>query len=576
MRSIPAAILAVLLAVPAVPFAAPSPVGPQSSRPLASRARAPRPGVVLVAMPPGGALAARAGGEPLARDAALAATLERFGLSRIERLGRGVARSSRPEYFALHSDAPGFDPRAAAAALRALPGVVAAAPDLSLSPHLVPNDPYLATQWHLGTSVAAVRARQGWDHETGSAGVPIGVLDTGVDIAHPDLASKLWVNAGEVPGNSLDDDGNGYVDDVHGWDFGDGDADPSPTPMFDPVVGIDIGWHGTFVAGLAAAASNNASGITGVAWGCPVMPLKVADVTGDMPLSAVVEAVAYAMDNGAAVLNMSVGSPDTSAEAFFQPLMTAAFDGGVVCVASAGNDGTDERNFPAACESVLAVAATNSANNRADWSNWGDWVDVAAPGEMVWSSISRNYEYDEFSLIFFEVLWYYDGVNPYMYNDGTSFSAPIVAGAAALVRSKFPALGPLQVQRQIVLNGDARVYDNPIGLRLNIERALTNPLDVAPAGLPVALAFAPPSPNPAQGPVRFAFTLPAAARARLEVVDAQGRLAGVVLDRDLGAGAQSAAWDGSGRDGRPVPAGLYFAVLRAGAASAVRRVAIVR
>lgn len=576
MRSIPSAVLAFLLAVPAVSFAAPAPAPANTPRPLTTHARPPRPGVVLVAMRPGGALAARAGGAPLARDAALASTLERLGLTRIERLGRGVARRPRPEYFALRSDAPGFDPRAAAAALRAHPDVLAAAPDLSLSPHLVPNDPYLSTQWHLGTSVAAVRARQGWDHETGSAGVPIGVIDTGVDIAHPDLASKIWVNAGEVPGNSLDDDGNGYVDDVHGWDFGDDDADPSPTPIFDPVVGIDIGWHGTFVAGLAAAASNNADGIAGVAWGCPVMPLKIADAAGDMPLSAVVEAVGYALDNGAAVLSMSIGSPEPDAEAFFQPLMTAAFDDGVVCVASAGNDGTDERNFPAACESVLAVAATNSANNRADWSNWGDWVDIAAPGEMVWSSIARNYLYDEFSLVFFEVLWFYDDVNPYMFNDGTSFSTPIVAGAAALVRSKFPGLGPLQVQRQIVLNGDARAYDNPIGPRLNIERALSNPLDVPPAGVPAALAFAPPSPNPAQGAVRFAFALPAAAHARLEVVDAQGRIAGVVLEGDLAAGAQSAVWDGRGRDGRPVAAGLYFAVLRAGAASAVRRVAIVR
>ena len=568
--SLVVATLSLLLFAPAPAAGAPH------SGPLASRARPPRPGVVLVALRPGTTLEPAAGGALRASQPALAATLERFGLARPERLSRGVPRIPRPEYLALRSDAPDFDPYAAAAALRAQPGVLAAAPDLLLSLHLVPNDPYLATQWHLGTSVAAVRARPGWDIETGSANVPIGIVDTGVDVGHPDLAAKIWHNPGEIPANGLDDDGNGYVDDVTGWDFGDGDADPSPEPMFDPVVGIDVGWHGTFVAGLAAAATNNAGGIAGVAWGCPVMPLKVADAAGDLPLSAVTEAVGYAIDNGASVLNFSLGTSDTLALPFFQPLVTAAFDAGIVCVASAGNDGTDQMNFPAACDSVLSVAATNSSNNRADFSNWGGRVDIAAPGESVWSSIARNYPYDDFSLIFFEVLWYYDDVNPYMYNDGTSFSSPIVAGAAALVRSHFPALGPWQVQRQLALNGDARAYDNPIGPRLNIERALANPLDATPAAPPAALAFAPPAPNPAAGAVRFAFTLPRATRASLAIVDAQGRLVREALDRDLGAGAQAAAWDGRDRAGRPVAAGLYFAVLRAGAARAVRRVAIVR
>jgi subtilisin family serine protease len=569
MRTLSSAMLALTL------FAHAAAAGP-APHPLTSHARPPRPGVVLVAMQPGHTLEAGADGSVRARDAALAATLQRFALANPARLSRGVPRTPRPEFYVLRSDAADFDPYAAAAALRALPGVVAAAPDLRMSLHLVPNDPYLSDQWYLGTSVAAMRVRQAWDITTGSPGVAIGILDTGVDVGHEDFAGKLWQNPGEIPGNSIDDDLNGYVDDVNGWDFGNDDPDPSPNPVFDLSTGIDVGWHGTYVAGLAAAASNNGIGIAGVAWGCRVMALKVADSAGDMPLSAVTAAILYAIDNGAGVLNMSLGSPEPDAEGFFQPLMALAFDGNVVTVSSAGNDGTDERNFPAACDSVLSVGATNSSNNRASFSNWGEWVDIAAPGEQIWSSIARNYEYDEFSQIFFEVLWYWDTINPYMYGDGTSASSPLVAGAAALVRSRFPSLTAAQVAKQLVLAGDARAYDNPIGPRMNIERALQAPLEAAPAALPAALAFAPPSPNPAAGRVRFAFTLPAAAHARLEVVDAQGRLVDVVTDRDYGAGSQSAAWDGRDGDGRPVAAGLYFAVLRMGSARAIRRLAVVR
>ncbi|MCC6350365.1 MAG: S8 family serine peptidase [Candidatus Eisenbacteria bacterium] len=570
MRPLPFAAPALLL----LSLAAQALAAPPSS-PLHSHARPPRHGVVLVALRAGTTLEDAPGGALRVREPALAAALGRFGLAHARRLVRGGSGAGRPEYFSLRSDAADFDPRAAAAALRAQPGVLAAAPDLNLSLHLVPNDPHLPTQWHLGTSVAAVRARPAWDLETGSPNVPIGIVDTGVDVAHPDLAAKIWHNLGEIPANGLDDDGNGYVDDVTGWDFGDGDADPSPTPMIDPVAGVDVGWHGTFVAGLAAAATNNGDGIAGVAWGCPVMPLKVADAAGDIPLSAVTEAVGYAIDNGASVLNFSLGTSDTTALAFFQPLMTAAFDAGIVCVASAGNDGVDTRSFPAACDSVLSVAATNSANNRADWSNWGDWVDIAAPGESVWSSIARNYVYDDVSQIFFEILWYWDTINPYMYNDGTSFSSPIVAGAAALVRSRFPALGPWQVQRQLVLNGDARTYDNPIGPRLNIEHALQAPLDAASAAS-AALAFSPPWPNPAAGTVRLAFTLPRAGRATLRVLDAQGRLVRTLLDGTLPAGAHAVTWDARDERGMAASPGLYFARIESAGVAGTRRIARVR
>ena len=206
MRSVRAVVLVLLLAAPVSVQAASPSITNAGPHALTAVAQAPRRGVVLVALRPGSSLATLSSRSSDPRGATLAATLERLRLVQVEPLSRGIARVSRPEYFSLRSDAPDFDPYAAAAAMRALPEVLAAVPDLRLNLHLVPNDPYLASQWHLGTSAAAVRARPGWDLQTGSPGVAIGILDTGVDVGHPDLAAKIWQNSGEIPGNSLDDD----------------------------------------------------------------------------------------------------------------------------------------------------------------------------------------------------------------------------------------------------------------------------------------------------------------------------------------------------------------------------------
>lgn len=545
--------------------------------PLAPAVPAPKPGTVLVALAPGAAFVPAPGGALRARDAALADALGRFALSGATRLDRSPARADRPAFYALRSDAPGFDPYAAAAALRGEPGVLAASPDVALQLHVVPDDPWYPLQWHLGSSAAAVRAPLAWERSTGSANVVIAILDTGVDLTHADLAYKIWRNTGEVPLNGLDDDGDGWVDDVNGWDFGDLDPDPNPDPVYDAVTGVDVGWHGTFVAGLAAASTNNGTGVAGVAWGCRVMPLKVTDVDGTIWLDAIVAGFDYALAGGAKVINVSMGATDPAAADFFQALADEAAAGGAVVVASAGNAGTDTPTYPAACAGVLAVAATNASNNRASFSNWGPWVDLAAPGEGVWSCIARNYAYDAWSLYCFAQYWGFDGAHAYLWNDGTSFAAPIVSGAAALVWSRFPQLTAAQVAQQLVVDGDARAYDNAIGPRLNLDRALAYPLDVPPvAAAPAGLAFAPPSPNPASGAVRLAFTLPRGEHVALAIVDTQGRHVRTVLDVDAGAGPQSTAWDLMGGDGRPVPPGLYFAVLRAGGECATRRLSVVR
>lgn len=543
--------------------------------------RAPyAPGEVLVLAPKGGALRAQPAGALAAGDARLTATLADFGIDRIEPLGAEApeapqAPQATRSYVALRltSTRADFDPYAAARALVASGAATAAAPNLRMQLHAVPNDPYLVNQWHLSTSTAGVRARQAWDHSTGSSSVVIGIMDTGVDRQHSDLFFKIFTNTHEIANNNIDDDHNGWVDDVQGWDFGDGDNNPDPTLTPD-AYGLDLGWHGTFVAGLAAAATNNSNGVAGIAWGCRVLPLKVSDSYGDMQLSAIVDAFHYAESAHISVLNMSLGTSDPSAAAFFQELVNAACNAGIVVVASAGNDGVDTPSYPAACDSVIAVGATNASNLRASWSNWGDWVDIAAPGEGVWSCIARNYGYDDLSWWYFQNYCGFDGVHAYIADDGTSFSAPIVAGAMALVRSVFPALTPRLAMQQLVLNGDVRAYDNPIGPRLNIERALIRPLGVDDAPPLATLALAPAAPNPAQFSTRLAFVLPRAAHARLELLDAQGRHVRTLFNGDASAGAHAAAWDLRDERGSAVAAGLYFAHLRCGELEQVRRVVV--
>ena len=156
------------------------------------------------------------------------------------------------------------------------------------------------------------------------------------------------------------------------------------------------------------------------------------------------EAFGYATAMQLEVLNMSLGVADSTGVAeYFQALVDAATSAGVLCVASAGNSGTADLNYPAACTGVLSVAATDDLNARASFSNYGPTVRIAAPGATMWSALCRNYPIDEFSLLFYEVFFGWDSFRPYMGGDGTSFSAPLVAGVCALVRSRHPGWPPL-------------------------------------------------------------------------------------------------------------------------------------
>ncbi len=543
--------------------------------PLASHAPY-APGELVVVTAPGAGLSAAAGAAR-ASSPALAATLARFGLTHAEALRRASDPATRRvEVLRLRSDLAGFDPRAAAAALLGQPGILAASPNVRFDLHAMPNDPYVASQWHLSNSAAAVHAQAGWSREKGNANVLVAILDTGVDLEHSDLYSKIWTNPGEIADNATDDDGNGYQDDVHGWDFGDNDNDPNPDPVYDPTTGVDVGWHGTFVAGLAAAATNNGVGVAGIAWGCSILPLKISDMNGDIALSSIAGAVDYAVAQHAAVINMSCGTTDPSAAGVLQAVVDEAVANNVVVVASAGNSGTDVDTWPAACDSVLAVASTNVSNLRSAWSNWGWYVDIAAPGEDVVSTLARNYAYDDYSLQYFQYYFGFDGMHAYMSNSGTSFAAPIVAGAAALVRAHYPMATVAQVMYTLVAYGDVKAYDNPIGPKLDLDRAIGGPAAVEQEPAPGAFALSAPWPNPAAHAATLRFALPRAGNARVTVLDAMGRVVRTLADGGRAAGTHTVTWDLRDNANRPAAAGLYFVRLECAGRSSVQRLAVAR
>jgi subtilisin family serine protease len=436
-------------------------------------------------------------------------------------------------------------------------------------------------QWYVYSGDPAdIKLPQAWDLEHGSASTLIAILDTGVDTGHPDLASKIWTNPGEIAGNGIDDDHNGYIDDVKGWDFGDGDNDPNPGPMYEPDFGIDVGFHGTFCAGIAAAATNNVEGIAGAGWNCRIMPLKAADSSvGDLTLEAVSSGMTYAADMHASVLSMSLGAPeDPGVPEFFQALVDMCDAAGVLVVSAAGNDGTSARNYPAACNKVIAVAATDETNARASFSNWGSWVDVNAPGQDMWSSICRNYTIDDNSQIFYEFLWSWDGVNPYMYGDGTSFSTPLVAGVCGLIRSRWPFLTPQAAANVLVSRGDSVAFDHVIGRKVNAFKAVTAPvLAVAPAATAHGARLAGNTPNPFASETAIRLTTPTRGPAHLAIYDLSGRCVRRLLDVDaLAPGTHDVRWDGRDAAGRRLGSGIYFAQLSGAEGTSQRRIVIAR
>jgi subtilisin family serine protease len=317
---------------------------------------------------------------------------------------------------------------------------------LNKNANTVPNDPLYTEQWYL-KSFPGVNAEVAWDVTTGDTTQIIGIIDTGVDWDHPDLDDNIWRNWDEIPENGIDDDHNGFVDDVRGWDFVNDDNDPT-----------DDNSHGTHVAGIAAAEGNNGIGICGVAWKAKIMPVKMLQSSGSGSFSDLALAITYAAQNGATVINMSLGSYGESLT--FKTALENAYNKSVL-VAAAGNDGFKvdlpyppwppyAPIYPACYGFVIGVQASDQSGTRATFSNYdptGPTVDgnglglnyeMQAPGVDIFSSFPNgNYR----SLL------------------GTSMACPIVSGAVALIKQNEPNISTEELFARLIQGAHNGILD---------------------------------------------------------------------------------------------------------------------
>gem|GEM_PF-1530860 len=269
--------------------------------------------------------------------------------------------------------------------------------------------------------------------------VIVAVIDTGIDRTHPEISASLWKNEKEIPGNGIDDDKNGYIDDVYGWNFVDNNNDIR-----------DLNGHGTVTAGIIASLINNRIGIAGVNPFAKIMPIKAMEWDGKGWAFDIAKAIIYAVNNGARVINISIGGKRLNPMELFA--VNYARSKGVIVVAAAGNEGINTKEFsPAGLPGVVTVAATGPDNKRVGYSGWGAGVDIAAPGVDILSLRARRTD-----LLKFEKKNYKPGTaivgrdKDYYRVTGTSFSAPFVSGVASLILAKNPKLSGMQATRMIL------------------------------------------------------------------------------------------------------------------------------
>jgi len=346
---------------------------------------------------------------------------------------------------------PGANVAKTIAALKARPGVRFVEPDYYVRINATPDDPRFGEQWHLNNrSDKDIDGPEAWDVQTGADGIRIAVVDTGVDAGSPDLAPNMYRNPNEVPGDGVDNDNNGFVDDIHGVDFITRTGNP-----------VDDNGHGTHVASIAAAAGGNGTGITGVAQRAQIMALKFLNRNGSGLASDGVAAIRYATANGAHVINASWGGGGYS-QALKEAIDEAAAQG-IVVVCAAGNEATNsdrDPNYPSSYLSgnIISVGASTRSDRMATFSNYGARsVDVMAPGQSILGAFPGG-SYGTLS--------------------GTSMAAPIVAGVVAMVKQRYPGENYAQTIQRVYRGAEklpAFAGKCVTGGRVNLARALGAP-----------------------------------------------------------------------------------------------------
>ncbi len=376
------------------------------------------------------------------------------------------------------------------------PEVEYAEPNYIYTIQMVPNDPYYSSKGSWGQSyddlwgLKKIQAAQAWDSAQGE-GVVVAVVDTGIDYIHEDIAANIWTNTREVPNNGIDDDNNGYVDDVRGWDFTTCTASSllgcsgSKLPDNDP---MDGNGHGTHVAGTIAAIGNNGIGVIGVAPKAKVMAVKGLDNGGVGYTSELANSLYYAVNNGANIINNSWGRSGFSA--LIEEVINFAYAQGCVVVAAAGNSASDASFFsPAGLVNVITVSATHNNDARASFSNYGKPIDVAAPGVDILSLRAANTDMYGDKGHFVPQ----GDINAKYYRaNGTSMAAPHLSGLAALILSRYPQFSNAQVKSAIGFSADdlgISGRDDIYGYgRINAVNALQNS---APGIIPYAFIKSP-------------------------------------------------------------------------------------